>query len=279
MILFYASLLNTVLASEPFKLFPKVDHWEIGEIDHYNTNTLYNAINGGSELYLKYNFEGMTTADYLHNDNYITVELYKHASPIDAFGVYSMERPQEDKYLDIGVQGFGESDYTYFVAGQYYIKVRALKVSDESKDAMQAIISKLDMNLNGKAVFPMEFNYFPAKDKIRFSERYINESVMAYSFLRHSYEVKYSNGEKEYTLFMLKSDTEDGAGRMLQAYLEASKMIKDVAKNQFISINDRYNGDIGLMQVGNYLLCSRGDLTQEVSEQLLNEIANNIQRY
>ncbi len=279
MILFYASLLNTVLASEPFKLFPKIDYWEIGEIDHYNTNTLYNAINGGSELYLKYNFEGMTTADYLHNDNYITVELYKHASPIDAFGVYSMERPQEDKYLDIGVQGFGESDYTYFVAGQYYIKVRALKVTDESKDAMQAIISKLEKNLNGEAVFPEEFNYFPTKNKVRFSERYINVSVMAYSFLQHSFEVKYRNGEKEYTLFMLKSDTEDGACRMLQAYLEASKMIKDVAKNQFISINDRYNGDIGLMQVGNYILCSRGDLTQEMSEQLLNEIANNIQRY
>jgi len=263
-----------MLASEPHKkLFPEIDNWSIGEIDSYSPANLYNAINGGSELYLKFNFEEMVCADYKNGDNYITVELYKHARPIDAFGVYSMERPQEDKYCDVGVQGFREADYIYFLAGCYYIKIRALKVDELSAKAIDEIAQKQVEALNNKAVFPALYAVFPGDERVRFSEKFINESILGYAFLKHSYEVRYVNNKNEYTLFVLEGDDEQDANQMLTDYLRAAKFINPDKEPSFYCVEDRYNGTVGLIQAGKYLLCSRGNIGKEKSEKLLSYMA------
>ncbi|MCU4156550.1 hypothetical protein J1N10_11235 [Carboxylicivirga sp. A043] len=278
MILLFFTILHGLSASEPFKQFPEIEHWQLGEIDHYTPNTLYNAINGGSELYLKFNFKGMTTVDYQHNSNYITVELYKHASPIDAFGIYSMERPQDDKYFNIGVQGFGEDDYIYFLAGQYYIKVRALKVSNESKKAMKSIAQKLSEQLNNNTVYPCEFNSFPESYRVPFSDKYIKESILGYEFLKHSYEVKYSNADSEYTLFVLKGDNDTDAKNMLSEYMTETNSEAPIKDNTYYVLADRYTGNIGIIKAGQYLICSRGTISKEISQQQLEHIAKQLKQ-
>jgi len=273
MILFYASFLNTMVAAgSQDKLFPVIENWTRGEVERYSPENLYNAINGGSELYLKFNFMEMVTADYQRGDNYITVELYKHASPIDAFGVYSMERPQEDKYCSIGVQGFREADYIYFLAGQYYIKIRALKADETSLIAMEAIAQKQAECLNNKAVFPTLFSIFPLAEKVEFSEKYISESILGYKFLKHSYEVRYLAEGKEYTLFVLQGDDDADASSMLSDYLEAAKYVYPQKERAYHAVEDRYNGPIGIIKSGRYLFCSRGEINNEKSEKLLMEM-------
>ncbi len=276
MLFLYASIMHSLMGEEQFSNFPKILNWEIGETEHYTPNTLYNAINGGSELYLKYDFLGMTTTDYVHNDNYITVELYKHATPNDAFGVYSMERPREDKYVNIGVQGFSEPDYIYFIAGQYYIKIRCLKVTPNSSSAMMNIASELSKQLNRGTVYPSLFHLFPNEKRIEYSDRYIKESVLGYSFLKNSFETDYKTDDNEYTLFILEGFNSEEAEAMLQAYLKNTNTIEPADKNSYIPINDRYNGDIALWQTDRYLIGSRGAISESESKKILREIAEQI---
>lgn len=276
--LLFTIFLHGLSATEPFKHFPVIDQWQRGAIEHYTPNTLYNAINGGSELYLKFNFEGMTTCDYQHNDNYITVELYQHSSPIDAFGIYSMERPQEDKYINIGVQGFGEDDYIYFIAGKHYIKVRALKVTEHSRKALESIAENLDRQLNKDAIYPAEFMCFPEQHRVPFSDKYINENILGYQYLKHCYEVSYLNKDSEYTLFLLKGDSAAETEKMLNNYMVETNSIAPIKDKTHYLLTDRYAGDIGVIKVKRYLICSRGKLPNETSIYLLNQIAAQLEQ-
>ncbi|MHB9098605.1 MAG: DUF6599 family protein, partial [Syntrophales bacterium] len=90
--------------------FPEMAGWkQSGEIQIYSRENLYDYIDGAADLYLKYDFQELKVADY-ENDRKasVTIEVYRHKTPVHAFGIYSQERLGDANYLDIGAQGYGE---------------------------------------------------------------------------------------------------------------------------------------------------------------------------
>lgn len=55
----------------------------------FEGEALYGFMNGGSELYLEYDFEELRALDVLYKGEEYSIELYKMASAEDAFGIYS----------------------------------------------------------------------------------------------------------------------------------------------------------------------------------------------
>lgn len=120
-------------------LFPKITDWKLSEPGIWGPHNLYTPINGAADMFLSYNFEEMQAADYSTDSNYISVEVYRHKTPIDAFGAYSQERPDRDIYSDIGVQAYSEDTYIHLLANRYYIKIRTANSDDKSRPAMGCI--------------------------------------------------------------------------------------------------------------------------------------------
>jgi hypothetical protein len=258
------------------KIFPEIPGWKIENFKSYTSNDLYTAINGAAELFLKYNFIEMSRADYLRDSNYITVEVYEHETPIDAFGVYSRERPDKNIYFEIGVQGYKEYDYLYFNAGQYYIKIRTLKLDTVSQKAMQDIAGGIALQLNGNAVFPQLFDLFPLGNKVIFSEKYYNESILGFDFLHSSYEVTYKKDNQEFVLFILEGEDEEDANKMIAGYFAYFKIPFEENKRGFFILDDRYNGEICILKKNKYLICSRGQIDAIEGEKLLLEIGSKL---
>jgi hypothetical protein len=266
-----------ITAIDKTNVFPDIENWKYGEIKSWNGNNLYVPINGAADLFLAYNFEEMLQTDYMKDSNYISVEVYRHRTPEDAYGVYSQEKPQSDIYFDIGVQGYKEDDYICFVAGNNYIKIRTHEANEQSIIAMNDIAEKQAKALNGGARVPALFSFFPEENKIPFSEMYLNENIMGFSFLRHSYEVSYTGQDGKYTLFILKSDSEEDATSMLKAYLEYLKLPIDKLSDDFYAINDKYTGQIFLVKSDRYLICTRGKISEEMSRHILTELAEKLE--
>ena len=99
---------------------------------------------------------------------------------------------------------------------------------------------------------------------------------MGFSFLRHSFEVSYEGKDGKYTLFILNSDSGEDATSMLKSYLEYLKLPTDQLSDDFYSINDRYTGKVNLVKSGRYLVCSRGNLPEEIGRKILNELAEKL---
>ena len=104
-------------------LFPKIPGWQISEEDQvYDANNLWDIIDGAADLFLEYYFVDLHTARYINTDSIeVKVELYRHNSPVNAFGMYSQERDPGYHFIQVGVQGYIEEGVLNFLDGVYYI--------------------------------------------------------------------------------------------------------------------------------------------------------------
>ncbi len=253
-------------------LFPQITDWKLSEPRIWGPHNLYTPINGAADMFLSYNFEEMQAADYSTDSNYISVEVYRHKTPIDAFGAYSQERPDRDIYSDIGVQAYSEDTYIHLLANRYYIKIRTANSDDKSRPAMERIAAQQVEMLNKGTSFPKEFAYFPKEGRVPFTERYINENIFGYSFLHSSYEVSYQLNDKSYVLFILQGSSDENARQMLQEYHKVLEIELINTKDGYYYIDDRYTGKIHILKSGKYLICARGDISKEASLEMLNKI-------
>jgi hypothetical protein len=259
-------------SSTDSSLFPNIKNWKRGEIKTYTPENLYTPIDGAADLFLRYNFEEMTATEYATDSNYISVEVYRHKTPVDAFGVYSQERPEYNIYFNIGVQGYKESDYLNFLAGRHYVKVRANKADEKSMAAMTEIASVMAKNLNNNASFPVIFNAFPSEGRIPFSEKYIPKEVLGYRFLHTSFQAGYNTNGNVYKIFVLAGLDEQDAVKMLNDYFNYLKQPASDTYEGLFQVLDKYNGAIVILKSGKYLLFTQGNISMEESIRLLNEM-------
>ena len=90
--------------------FVKVDGWgSPRNIEQYTRENVFNYINGASEFYLSYGFQELWVAEYTGPDgSSLMVEVYRHATPVDAFGIYTQERSSFAEFVEVGIQGYCE---------------------------------------------------------------------------------------------------------------------------------------------------------------------------
>lgn len=268
----YCSTSDTTVA------FPDISGWNRAEIKSYNSANLYTPIDGAADLFLRYNFEEMQATEYTCDSNYITVEVYRHKTPTDAFGIYSQEKPDKNIYFNIGVQGYKEDDYLNFLAGRFYLKIRVWKVNEKSLKVMNDLASQLAQSLNNKAIFPVIFAAFPSEGRIPFSEKYISRDVLGYNFLHSSFQIEYKKDEKLFTVFVLKGSNGEDALGMLRSYFKYLKQPTDDMSDGLYQVVDKHNGVITVLKSDKYLLCIRGNSSMEDNIKILNEIKIRIEQ-
>jgi hypothetical protein len=259
--------------SDSSGIFPVIQTWSRSEIKSYNSNNLYSPIDGAADLFLRYNFEEMLSTEFHADSNYINVEVYRHKTPVDAFGIYSQEKPDRNIYFKIGVQGYKDEDYLNFLAGCYYVKMRVWKINQNSLAAMNEIASKLAATLNNNSTYPIIFSIFPVDGKIAFSDKYISRDVLGYNFLHTSFQTDYaSETGKKYTIFIIKGASENEALGMLKSYFKLLKQPTDDLSDGLYQVYDPHNGLITVLKSGSYLLCVKGENTMENNIKVLNEM-------
>ena len=124
--------------------FPEVTGWrQSGEIQTFVPKTLFEYINGGADLYLSYDFQELKVAEYSNEKKAsVTIEVYRHKTPIHAFGIYSQERLSDANFLDIGSQGYIEANVLNFVAGPYYVKINSFNTGPDDREILIAFAKK-----------------------------------------------------------------------------------------------------------------------------------------
>ncbi len=102
--------------------FPDVKNWNLTVLpDVYTPGNLWDLINGAAESYLSYDFVDLHLGDYEHaSGTVIHAEVYRHSTPVNAYGIYTAERSPEYKFVEIGAQGYLEEGVLNFLAGQFY---------------------------------------------------------------------------------------------------------------------------------------------------------------
>lgn len=276
-IIVYTLLLMTGLtlrAQTPKQIYnaqPTVEGWtKAAEYEVFNPDNLYDRINGAAPLFLEFNCEEMT-ALFLNSqlkDNYITIQVYRHATPQDAFGMYASERSSDLEYFNIGIEAQGDNTNMYFVTGSLYIKMW-LSGSFGKEKQLQEYAARFSENLKQSVEYPEMFGIFPDEYKIQHTQTYITSSYIGHSFLKNVYATDYEQEGKRYQMFIVDAKTPEAPREMLNKYYEFTKQPAHIQEG-FMVIEDRYNGSIPLYWKDRFIMGIIGETPESMNtEQVL----------
>ncbi|MCX5734309.1 MAG: hypothetical protein NTW68_08290 [candidate division NC10 bacterium] len=232
--------------------FPEMDGWkQAGPPQLFSPETLYEYINGGADLYLKYEFQELKVAEYQNGKKgSVTVEVYQHRDPDHAFGIYSQERLSNANFLDIGAQGYSESAVLNFIKGPYYVKLSSDNGGADDQETLLAFARKLSQEMGGRDSLPGALSSFPPEGKKKNSEKFIAKDFLGYSFLHSGFTANYELSGKKYQLFVIEGESQNDCQAMLEKYLQQVDPSRKGAVEGPYRLKDPYHGELDLFWRG-----------------------------
>ena len=226
--------------------FPEVAQWKLSDdVQIFSPETLYEYIDGAGDLYLSFDFEELHVAEYLNDKKAsITVEVYRHKTAYDAFGIYSQERLPNAEALDMGAQGYADKDILNFVTRNYYVKINGYKLEDQA--VLTLFAKKVAESLGEKGTLPPILSLFPREGKVKNSEKFISRNFLGYSFLRSSFTADYELAGKKFKMFIIECGDKKKCADMVGRYLqETGSPAKEVAEG-ILTLSDPHHGKVGI---------------------------------
>jgi len=234
--------------------FPEMSGWEQPEKPQlYSPETLYECIDGAADLYLSYEFQELSVAEYRDAQKAsVTVEVYRHTTPTQAFGIYSQERLANAKLLDIGAEGYQEPTVLNFVTGSYYVKINGYETGAEDERILLAFGRKIEQILGGRTSLPEILSAFPQEGRKQHSEKFISKDFLGYSFFHSGFTADYELSGKAFKIFVIEGKDRDDCRGMIGKYLRETRTPGEPVEGIY-RLKDRHHGDVDLLWKGRFI--------------------------
>lgn len=273
-----ALVIQSTICQETRPVLPQVPGWKLTiEQTVYKPDNLWDLIDGAADLFLEYNFVDLRLGRYVNNEDIeIKVELYRHASAADAFGIYSQERYPDYHFLQLGVQGYQEKGVLNFLAGTFYVKISSVQAGDKDQGGLLSIAQTVEAQLNEPRTWPHLLAALPSRGRIANTEQYIAKSFLGYSFLNGAYVATYEDGGT-YKSFLIEGENAEQIRALMAKYLEEINA-KDQSKHPtgWLRVNDPHNGTMEWGWKEKYLFGVYGDEKGTSRLGVLQELAGKL---
>jgi hypothetical protein len=268
-VIIFSLLINTKAGES--NLFPEIPGWKMKEDPRvYNSQDLWELIDGAADIFLSYYFEDIHIAEYTNKDQIIRVELYRHRSIEDTYGIYTAERMPDYPQVLIGSQGYKSQGVLNFMAGNYYIKVMSAGVTEADEKTIALVAGKVDAKLAQPVGLPELISFFPEDGKVSLSDNYIAQNFLGYSFFHHAFSARYDK-PVEFQLFIIKLTPEE-IKKILDQYFIMMKEDKVQQKEGLYVVNDLFNGSVFLKQKDSYLVGVFNTNSEETATNYINKV-------
>jgi hypothetical protein len=234
-------------------LFPEIKGWTLTVSERvYGPTDLWDIIDGAADTYLSYSFLDLYLADYKNDAGInVRVELYRHNTFENTFGIYTAERSPDYHFIDIGSQGYIEEGVLNFLCGYYYVKINSGNKGADVQRSLIEIARSIDKELVQGKNWPEILQHFPSGE-IAYSERYIAENFLGFEFLHSAFTADYNKDGEEFQIFLIRTDKPEEVNEMLSKYLDFTKQTCEISDGLY-KIHDPYNGDIDVILKGNMM--------------------------
>ena len=241
-------------------MLPRLQGWTTPQAPgRFGPDNLYEYINGAAEGFLECDFQALVTQAYeAPGGKSLTVELYRHADPDAAYGMYSQERPNEGRFLSIGAQGYYESGILNFVKGACYIKLSGFGLADQDRETLQRMARMIADVIPGPEGLPALLKVFPKEGQIVGSQRYLRRNVLGYPNLERAFTADYRLEGKIVSLWIFAPPGVTQSSEMLAKHLRNQGHSDPVKPGQLVTLVDKHHGSVSLLLFENRLLGAVG---------------------
>lgn len=234
-----------------------------GKVNGNTKDTLYEYINGESELYFPYGFEIVGSALYMKVSNpniALVADVFKMGSLLDAFGIYSNYRMPYAEKVKIGSEGFVTQSQLMFYKDRYFVRLAASGTLTLERAVFIACAEAIAKNLPGGSSRPKKLELLKIPDVIPQTEKYIAQSVLGYAFFRKGLIADATLDGEPLRVFVILDESVKASGHTFDQYTRYLKesgvqpqISKDTRGITLIAQDPLYKGVI-MRQTGSYLL-------------------------
>jgi hypothetical protein len=253
--------------------------WKLLEpVRTFGPDNLYEEINGEAELFLPYGMERLTVAllgRTASAGSEVRLELFRMASPRDAYGIWSQYRYPDQEILRIPPSEANVSDTSAdFFRGETFVRVRSKPGAGSRVDGI-GLATEIVALLSGSAAPPEEARVLEnLPGTVSGSILYQKRAMLGYECLAPGFEAKFSTASASGHYLLLPPAAVGGGGRKarlareLPAYREVSPAL---------SAARIPSGDVWMSSAGECVLAVAGKIPRDQAELLLSSFARRLQ--
>jgi len=272
-----------------------MDGWQVadGPTD-YDSETLYEYLNGGAPLYLNFGFQRMVHVRYQLGDSSlssVTLDIYDMGSDLGAFGLYRSgrppraevrDRPPRAEVRDWGAEGYRSGTVAAAWKGSVSINAEADEDRPELIEGMEGLVAQVTKSVGGGTTHPQIIDLLPRDGLVPWSERIVAEDLMSHAFLPGGVLAAYRVAGDEGTVFFSElagepAVTEAMAG--LRAHHEQwGEIVEDIDSigDGGFRFTDPGLGSGAVVSTGSYVVGVHGGLPADVQMDLLGRLVDNL---
>lgn len=246
--------------------------WTEGKLSAFDTDNLYEKINGRAGYFQSKGFEALLFLPLSHEDvaeDTIDLEVYDMGASENALGAYVGEKPDEiTSERSSGGVWHRDRNALYMARGQHYVRAIGSRESEGVDRALEYLRKKLDAGL---AAGERPWAHVLLAEGLGYEAStigYAKENAMSFDFARNVYTVR--EGE-EVELFVTAAASEDAAAKLVERYLDGFASYGERVDGGWVK--DQYLGAFSsVASVGPVVVGVRGATTRQVGEEMLKKL-------
>ena len=182
--------------------------------EFYNSDNLFEKIDGRAPAYQNYNVVQMRCRSFnvvAAAGSYVDVYEYRFDSPVDAFGMFALERDPKGNPLDFAPDGYsGEMGY-FFRQGAVYVQIIASDVKPETIALAKAVAQNRAKELPADDSGLAGRRKLPADGMIADSVAFVPENAQGQAAFKDVFQAKYKFDGAELPYFIMVAQPDDAA--------------------------------------------------------------------
>ncbi|MGA2246090.1 MAG: DUF6599 family protein [Verrucomicrobiota bacterium] len=187
----------------------------MSDTEFYNSDNLFEKIDGRAPAYQNYNVQQLRCRSFAVTaaaGSYVDVYEYHFDNPVDAFGMFSLERDPKGEALDFAADGYSGAMGYFFRRGAVYVQIIA---SDEKAPTL--VLAKAIAQDRARAIPENDSGLagrrkLPADGLIADSVSFVPENAQGQAALKNVFQARYKFAGAELPFFVMVSTPDDAAG-------------------------------------------------------------------
>ena len=186
----------------------------MSDTEFYNSDNLFEKIDGRAPAYQNYNVQQLRCRSFAVNalaGSYVDVYEYRFDTPIDAFGMFALERDPKGKAVDFAPDGYsGELGY-FYRQGSVYVQIIASDQKPETLALATALAKNRAKELPADDHGLAGRRKLPADGMVADSVSFVPENAQGQADFKEVFQAKYKFNGAELPFFIMVTSPDDAA--------------------------------------------------------------------
>lgn len=186
----------------------------MGDTEFYNSDNLYEKIDGRAPAYQSFNVQALRCRSFAvtaEPGSYVDVYEYRFDNPVDAFGMFALERDPKGKPLTLTPDGYAAEMGYFFRQGAVYVQIIASDLKPATLAKAKSIADIRAQDLPGDDSGLAGRRKLPADGMIADSVAYVPENAQGQAALKDVFQAKYKFDGAEVPFFIMVAAPDDAA--------------------------------------------------------------------